>query len=297
MAAYGIVIFLSLIYAGNPESAQAGFVIFMKDAIIAIMLVLLIQSKESFRMASWGFLSVGILLGTIALYQYFTGSFRNPYWGLAESEIMNIIDRTEGYRIMGTFRDPNFFAQVMVVIIPIALNRVIFEKKLILKLFALWSLAASFLTVIYTFSRGGFLALCVVLGLLVLWKKPPLIAILSGILILTMLIPLLPATYFERIQTILDYLPFRGADVRSEVSFRGRMSEYEVSWQMFMDNPILGIGYENYPANYLDYSIKLGLDPRRTERSAHSLYLEILAEQGLIWISPLRVFDIQSSGA
>jgi O-antigen ligase len=27
--------------------------------------------------------------------------------------------------------------------------------------------------------------------------------------------------------------------------------------------------------------MKLGLDPRRTERSAHSLYLEVLAEQGI----------------
>jgi putative inorganic carbon (HCO3(-)) transporter len=282
ISAYGVVIFLSLIYASDPTRAQVGLINFLKDAIIAIMVVLLVQSKEFLRIAVWGFLAVGILLGSIAVFQYLTGTFGNPYWGLAESEVMNIVSRVEGYRIMGTFSDPNFFAQVMVVIIPLALNRVIYEKKTIHKFLALWSLTASFLTVIFTFSRGGFLALCLVLGLLLLWRKPPLVVVLSGLLILFLLIPFLPATYFERIQTILDYLPFRGADVRGEVSFRGRLSEYEVGWQMFKENPILGIGFENYPANYLNYSIKLGLDPRRTERSAHSLYLEILAEQGLV---------------
>ncbi len=282
IAAYGMVIFLSLFYAGDAARAQEGLLTFLKDAIIAIMLVLLIQSKASFRTAAWGFLSTGIILGTIAIIQYISGSFGNDYWGLAESQLMNIVSGTEGYRIMGTYGDPNFFAQVMVVIIPIALNRLIFEKKTYLKFLAAWSLAASFLTVVFTFSRGGFLALCGVLGLILIMRKPPLVAVLCGILILILLIPFLPATYFERIETILEYLPFAGADVRTEVSLRGRMSEYAVGFQMFMDNPILGIGYENYAANYLDYSTRIGLDPRRTERSAHSLYLELLAEQGLL---------------
>ncbi len=70
--------------------------------------------------------------------------------------------------------------------------------------------------------------------------------------------------------------------MRGEVSLRGRMSEYAVGIQMFLDKPILGIGYENYAANYLKYSMRLGLDPRRTERSAHSLYIEVLAEQGIL---------------
>lgn len=282
ITAYGLVIFLSLFYADDAARAQEGLMVFLKDAIIAILLVLSIQSKEYFRVAAWGFLGTGILLGTIAVIQYVTGSFTNEYWGLAESNLMNIVSGVEGYRIMGTYGDPNFFAQVMLVVIPIALNRIRHEKNTWLQVLAGWSLIVSFLTVIFTFSRGGFLALCAVLGLLVLLRKPPLVAVLSGILILIMLIPFLPATYFERIESILEYLPFQGADVRTEVSLRGRMSEYAVGFQMFRDNPILGIGYENYAANYLEYSVKIGLDPRRTERSAHSLYLEVLAEQGLV---------------
>ena len=39
---------------------------------------------------------------------------------------------------------------------------------------------------------------------------------------------------------------------------------------------------KNYANNYLTYSVRLGLDPRNTERSAHSLYLDVLAEQGII---------------
>ncbi len=129
IAAYGVVIFLSLFYAGDALRAQEGLFGFLKDAIIAIMIVLMVQSRDSFRVASWGFLATGILLGTIAVFQYLTGSFSNEYWGLADSSLMNIVSGTEGYRIMGTYGDPNFFAQVMVVIIPLALNRLRNEKK------------------------------------------------------------------------------------------------------------------------------------------------------------------------
>lgn len=282
ISAYGAVIFLSLLYADEAGSAQQGLISFLKDGVIAIMLVILIQSRRSFRMAAWGLIAVGLLLGTIAVIQYLTGSFSNPYWGLAESQVMNIVGRVEGYRIMGTFDDPNFFAQIMLVIVPVALNRFIYEEKIWLRILAVWSLAASFLTVVFTFSRGGFLALCLVIVLIVLWRRPSPAIILIGLLLLVVFVPFLPSEYLERMGTILEYLPSMGTDVRTEVSFRGRLSEYAVGWQMFLDHPVFGIGYENYPRFYLDYSVRLGLDPRRTERSAHSLYLEILAEQGLI---------------
>jgi putative inorganic carbon (HCO3(-)) transporter len=159
---------------------------------------------------------------------------------------------------------------------------VLYEKKPIMKILAGWALAASFLTVVLTFSRGGFLAMCGVVVLILLMRKPPLVVVLCGVLIVLVLIPFLPGAYFERIQTILEYLPFTGKDVRTEVSLRGRASEYAVGLEMFLERPILGIGYENYAANYLKYSMKIGLDPRRTERSAHSLYLQVLAEQGIL---------------
>ena len=49
---------------------------------------------------------------------------------------------------------------------------------------------------------------------------------------------------------------------------------------MFLDHPIAGVGPGRYQDLYRDYGRRLGSDPR-SERAAHSLPIEIAAEQGL----------------
>jgi O-antigen ligase len=51
---------------------------------------------------------------------------------------------------------------------------------------------------------------------------------------------------------------------------------------MFLDNPILGVGLDQYPEYYQVYSRQLGLDPRREEREPHDLYLEVAAQTGIV---------------
>jgi O-antigen ligase len=58
---------------------------------------------------------------------------------------------------------------------------------------------------------------------------------------------------------------------------------------MFRDHPILGVGTGNYPLHYLDYSQQIGLDQRVQQRQPHSLYLEALAETGIIGATALLV--------
>jgi O-antigen ligase len=52
--------------------------------------------------------------------------------------------------------------------------------------------------------------------------------------------------------------------------------------QMFSNHPVFGVGTGNYPVRYLDYSQQIGLDPRAEKRHPHNLYLEALAETGLV---------------
>jgi len=98
--------------------------------------------------------------------------------------------------------------------------------------------------------------------------------------------PILPSSFWDRISSLAGVLPGANqeAAVAADDSFRGRMSEYIVGMQMFYDYPILGVGAGQYEDNYLDYSEKVGLDSRFEARQAHSLYIEIAAEQGVAGI-------------
>jgi O-antigen ligase len=64
------------------------------------------------------------------------------------------------------------------------------------------------------------------------------------------------------------------------------------AWQMFADHPMLGIGYGNYETHYHRYARDIALDGRREERQAHSLYLEVAAETGLLGIAAFGVLIV-----
>jgi O-antigen ligase len=63
-------------------------------------------------------------------------------------------------------------------------------------------------------------------------------------------------------------------------STEGRLTENMVAVAMFGDHPVTGVGPSQYPGLYRDYTRDIGNDPRQV-REAHSLPLQIAAEQGI----------------
>jgi putative inorganic carbon (HCO3(-)) transporter len=281
---YGIVIFASLFYSASFESANAALNDFWKDGLIAVITVILMRNMLSLRRVTWALIGVGVFLGSISVYQYLTGTFENTYWGFGQAAIQNITGTDNGYRIAGPIGDPNFYAQIMLVIVPISLVRFLDEKKAILRGIALLATGVSFLTVFFTFSRGAFLAL-MVMGLVYFLINPPkpnqlIIMALVGVFVLQFI----PAEYTDRLLTIPALFSGTREGVSSDVSFQGRASEMTAAWMMFADHPVFGVGVSNYSVYYQKYSRRIGLDPRTEARQAHSLYLEIAAEMGLTGI-------------
>ncbi len=285
LAAYGIVRAASLLYADDFAPAQEAMIDYTKDAIVALIVVLLLANGTMLRRVLWSLLWAGLFLGTISTLQYLTGSFDRTYFGFGQAAIMNIIGSMDDFRIGGPLGEPNTYAQFMLPLIPLAMDRFVHEKKLLLRLLALWALLVVVLAVVFTFSRGALLSMVVMVGIMVLRHPPKPRDIMIAILMLAVLFPFVPPQYLDRMATLLDFLPGAEAATEQEVSFRGRTSELTVGWLMFRDHPLLGVGLHNYPSNYQRYSRELGLDPRREARAPHSLYLEIMSELGLLGIA------------
>ncbi len=280
LGVYGLVGFASLLYAADAAAAQSALSDYVKDALIVLVIVMILQRGESFRRVIWALLASGIFLATITTFQHLTGTFTNAYGGFAQAEVQQIIGETNDFRIAGPLSS-NFYALILVPLVPLAIDRLWHEKSNWLRLLAGWALLVTVLSIIFTYSRGGFLALVVVVFLMLLrMKLNPwfLAALVVGGLIVWQF---LPAQYTDRIGTLSSLF---GGDsgVATDVSFRGRLSETTAAWLMFLDHPIQGVGLANYNANYQAYSQNLGLDPRLEARSAHSLYLEVAAETGIM---------------
>lgn len=287
IVAYGLVGFTSLLYAPNKDAVLSALDNYVKDAIIALVVVALLKKPAQFKAVIYTLIIVGVFIGSISVHQYATQNFRNSYGGFAVAEYMNIVGNTNDYRLSGPVGDPNFFAQVMVVLALLGVERFVHEKKLLPKILAGWCAAVSTLTVVFTFSRGTTIALAFAL-IVFFWiyrlKPMQLVAVLLlGIALLFFA----PKSYFDRILTIRDVLPSSSGqiDVYSDRAIQGRASENLTAWVMFTSKPFLGVGLSNFPSLYQEYTKSLGLAPSASNRSPHNLYLEVAAETGMVGLA------------
>ena len=296
---YALVWFASLLHAGNFQVASTAFIGFAKDALGAIIVIFFIQRPSSFKGAVWAVILAGLLMGSICLFQVFTNTYANNYFGFAGWQLQSS-GSSSNHRLTGPYTNPNAFAQVLIFIVPLAIDRLWHERNIILR--SLAGLAALFcaLTVIFTYSRGGLLAMVFSVSVLLVLRRPNFLPLLFTAALLVGVIQFLPASYNSRVLSLLQFTDFQSGQLTDQ-SFRGRTSENTAAWRMFLDHPLLGIGLGNFNVNYQDYSRDLGLDTRRVERSPASLYLELLSEQGLVgtaiffWLMALVFLELRTA--
>lgn len=282
--AYGLVGFTSLYYAPNKEAVIYSLSNFVKDALITLVIVALLKKPHQLRQVIYTLLFTGIFISSFSIHQYVTRNFTSEYGGFAEAEFMNIVGETNDYRLSGPVGDPNFFAQVMVVLVLIGVERFLHDKNLLAKILAAACAIMSAFTVIFTFSRGSTLALALSLIIFFfIYRLKPLqliVILVLGIIVLLFA----PPTFVERIFSIRDILPSSNGqiDLTSDRAIQGRASESLTAWSMLMEHPFTGVGLNNFTTLYQEYAKSLGLAPSAQARSPHNLYLEVAAETGVI---------------
>ncbi|SCZ55917.1 O-antigen ligase family protein [Thiohalomonas denitrificans] len=145
------------------------------------------------------------------------------------------------------------------------------------RLLYLGATVALVLGVIATMSRGGFVGLLIVTcGVIVFSENRLRNSLLLGFV---GLIALLFASeqYVEEMKTITD---------PTESTAQKRFYYWGRAWEMFVDNPVLGVGANNFPYQIYEYEIRdPEYDIRHNKvswgRVAHSAYFSLIAELGL----------------
>jgi hypothetical protein len=153
--AYTLLGIGSLLYADGYDAALLEFTEFGKAALIFALALSLVSSPERLRLAVWALLAAGGLLGAMTVLQYVTGTFDNTYWGLARSEVQHIVGQVSDRRASGPAVGPNGYAQIMLVLVPLAIERMLRDPwrwaRPVAGVVAFLATAA----VILTFSRQG----------------------------------------------------------------------------------------------------------------------------------------------
>jgi putative inorganic carbon (hco3(-)) transporter len=260
----------------------------LKGLVLAVILILLITSRGRMRWAAWSLLAAGTLLGGLSLLQTATGDFGNDFGGLARIKHAHIHGNVFQPRIAGPLGDPNYFAQILLILVPLALFMGWKESGIRLRTLAF--LAAGVITgaTVLTYSRGGALALACVLVLVFLIRGVNLIRLAAGGLVVVAVVWLLPQDFTHRLATVVEIVPGQEEEVlERDSSFEERLLLGGVAWEMFRDRPVLGVGAANYTVHFDDYVDRVGSEAREYTstdgtRYPHNLYLELGAEGGVI---------------
>lgn len=285
MLLYIFIVIMSLIAGGgiNGDTFKAAIDV-GKDFVIILIIVQLTTEEKVWKRTHWILLGSAAFLSIFTWYHSATGDYANNFWGFATSRTDSVADAVVSnihfYRVGGPVGDPNFYAQILLMVFPLGLYRVLDPHKGFTRLIAIILTVLIGGAIVLTYSRAALLVMIFSIALIILERRMnPYKVVFIGVVVFTLALPVLPEGYVERMGTLVGI--GQSADSQEDVSMRGRSSEMIVATQMFQDHPFLGIGYSLYEETYLDYSVKLGLDNRLEERQAHSLYLEAAAETGI----------------
>jgi O-antigen ligase len=283
---YSAMLFVSSSWAADAALADVRVVRSMKNLSMYAVVSVLAASWPALRR---GAATLAVFLtasAAMAIFQITTG-FSNDFGGLATLAHGHIYEKQASVRAAGPVGDPNYYGQMLLMILPLALYLGYTASKRLSG--ALWVLGGAVIVggVLVTYSRGAMVALAVMTAIVLAALRVPIARIAIGTAIAVLLLVMVPSDIGRRFTTMLSLLPQETYYVTPDASFERRKLIASTAARMFSDHTALGVGAGNYRANFPQYSREAGSPAQLFYKHgevdhAHSLYLEIASENGAL---------------
>ncbi|WP_433887144.1 O-antigen ligase family protein [Pseudomonas vranovensis] len=195
-------------------------------------------------------------------------------------------------RAAGLLEDPNVFAMLIAIAVPMALWLVFNSPRRLHKLFWIACCILLLAGMTKTNSRSGLVVLLISLGIVLVHYRTQVahlrprhlgFAMLGLAILLPTLVALMPASYVARIQSLA--LLKSGVNAFKDDSLGRRSSYIVVGSKMIREHPVLGTGPGTFPLHYATTGYAKAFSANRKVgdlyRRAHNTYLEIFSEVGI----------------
>lgn len=226
----------------------------MKIQAVALLTLILITDRDKLNKLVWVIVfSVGFFGVKGGIFALLTGG-EYRVWGPPESFI-------EGN---------NELALALLMILPLMWYLIEQTNYKLLKYILIASLLLCVLAIISSYSRGAFVAAAAVVTMFWLKSSKKLLIGVLIAMVIAGILSFMPHQYFDRLSTIESYT--------KDASAMGRINAWHFAINLAADNPITGGGFGAFTKNlFLSYA------PNPYDfHDAHSIYFELLAEQGYI---------------
>lgn len=274
------VIGLSLLYTPNLEVGAIDFFRLFFLLALFFLTVLLIDTRANVSMIVVTSIICTALGAGFGIFQTLTRGYYLP-----ATFIMRMGART--FRAAGTFHNPNTFGAFLIIGAILAFSLLV-NLRMSWRKRALLFIATGLIVtgLIVTFSRANWLAVVAgMVSVLILGRKLKLILLLPVVLgislyILSFFVPLDVITIrFTSMFALMERF-----HSMAQASASSRILYVISAFWMFMDHPILGIGYRGYPVLFEKY-MHPDFPNWLNVQECHTLPATFLAELGIVGIA------------
>ena len=242
---------LSIVFSIDPSLCIEPFQLYIRVLFMSMLILLVVETMEDLK---WLILVVAFSIGGLG----FKFGFGGLSYGGARFN--------SGYG--GFLTDNNDLALAFAMVAPLCWYSIKMVSRTSFKAFFALLGVGSLMGIVWTHSRGGFLAALCGAMLIALRSKHKVLVL---VLIVAMLAPALylaRETYFSRLATM--------AAPTTESSAASRLEIIKVALQVWRAHPLFGVGFGSRAFQ------KALQDQGRRGFVAHNTYLQILADSGLI---------------
>lgn len=262
-----ITVVLSHLTSLYPSLSSKFLLFYLASFLLVLAIASAVKSEKSLG-TFVDILLIGVTLtGLFGLWQVVTGAV--PF-----DPSLTDIELNEGMpgRIFSTMRNPNNYAEVLIMLIPfyiaVVMNSKSIVKKAVYLAFALPPLVALF----YTGSRSGWIGFAISILVFTFFTNKRLIPLLlvAGVLF----VPFLPQHVYRRILTIFKAL--------NDTSAQYRVQIIKTIYPMFKDYIVTGIGLGTDVFRKIADNYYIFTEHKKTPVHTHILYWQIWIEVGLV---------------
>lgn len=295
LLSYYTVIVLSVIILPDLSSAFSIIFDITKDILVGVSVFITLNTQERWKSGLMVLITTVIILAALGVVKTASGT-EATFFDLARNSDFGQLGEENELRYGGPIGEPNLWGQVLVSTLPFIIYKIFenrsFKDKGLLTLGGLLILLA----MVYTSSRGAIVAFILIIPLIAIdMKIKPAYVVGIGLLLIAFF-SILPKTYQERFGALNIFS--NQSNLAQDESVEGRRTTMLIGLEMFRANPLLGVGFGNYRNNYWQYAEQIGLESNATNitnytenaQYAHSLYIEILSETGLLGILTFALF-------
>ncbi len=228
----------------------------MKMLLMTFVAITVLHSKEHIRLMIW------VLVISVGFYGLKGGIFTlNGNGSLVLGPENSFIEEN------------NSLAVALLMTIPLMRYLQMTEASKWLRLGLTAAMVLCGLSALGSYSRGALIAIA--FSALFLWLKSPrkLPMGIAMVILLPLLIAFMPAKWETRMNTINDY--------QQDGSAIGRINAWHMAWNLALDRPLVGGGFEIYdPGVFARYAP----NPLNVH-AAHSIYFQALGEHGFVGLA------------